>query len=65
MSSLDGMEGLRELHESLEAFSESRLNNFERLLAGLEGHIEKLKTVFEQKPKNDQSRRALASGKSS
>ena len=57
------MESLETLFLDLRALSESRLSNVERLEAQLNAHIEDFKKLLDKKPRNEESRKSLATGK--
>ena len=53
---------IQELYEDLVAATESRLRNINALSLSLEANIDSLKQLLDKKPRNDQSKAALASG---
>jgi nuclear pore complex protein Nup205 len=59
MESLERLEGL---YQDLVAFSETRLANVERLWIELEASIEDFRKLLDKPPKNDESRKSLATG---
>ncbi|KAF1837783.1 hypothetical protein BDW02DRAFT_627713 [Decorospora gaudefroyi] len=63
MAEDDSLAALQGLHRDLCAHIDLQLPVLERLLLNLEAHLEELKTLLDKKPKNDQSRQALSSGK--
>jgi nuclear pore complex protein Nup205 len=62
MAELIDLEGLESLHRDLLALSESRLVNVDRLWAQLEARIDEFRHLLEKAPRNEQSRRSLATG---
>ena len=62
MSALSDLERLESLHRDLLALSELRLLNVERLWIQLEACIEDFRRLLEKNPRNEQSRKALATG---
>lgn len=64
MSELSGLEGLESLHRDLLAISESRLLNIERLCVQLESRIDEFRGFLHKSPRNEESRKKLATGKS-
>ena len=62
MSALDGLEGLRGIHQDLIALSEDRLPRVERLWVELEARIEDFRRLLDKVSKNDASRQTLSSG---
>jgi nuclear pore complex protein Nup205 len=63
MAETDDLESLQTLHADLLAASESRLNNVERLWVQLESRIEEFRSLLDKRPRNDQSRQSLTTGK--
>ena len=62
MSALEGLEGLRGIHQDLIALSEDRLPSVERLWVELEARINDFRKLLDKVSKNDASRQALSSG---
>ncbi|KAH6723827.1 nucleoporin Nup186/Nup192/Nup205 [Leptodontidium sp. MPI-SDFR-AT-0119] len=63
MADLNSLESLQALYADLLALSESRLSSIERLGAQLDAHIRDFKNLLDKKPRSDQSRQSLATGK--
>jgi nuclear pore complex protein Nup205 len=62
MAELNSLESLESLYLDLHALSESRLSNVDRLEAQLNAHIEDFKKLLDKKPRNEESRKSLATG---
>jgi len=62
MADDDSLAALEALHRDLCAHLDLQLPVLERLLLGLEAHLEALKALLDKAPKNDASRQKLASG---
>ena len=62
MSELGGLERLESLHRDLLSLSQLRLSNVERLWVQLEAHIGEFRRLLEKVPRNEQSRKSLATG---
>jgi nuclear pore complex protein Nup205 len=62
MSELGGLERLESLHRDLLSLSQLRLSNVERLWVQLEAHIGEFRRLLEKAPRNEQSRKSLATG---
>jgi nuclear pore complex protein Nup205 len=62
MSDLGSLERLESLHRDLLSLSEHRLSNVERLWVQLEAHIKEFQSLLEKPPRNEQSRKKLATG---
>jgi nuclear pore complex protein Nup205 len=62
MSELCSLESLQSLHRDLLALSELRLDNVDRLWTQLESRIDDFRRLLEKTPRNEQSRKALATG---
>lgn len=62
MADDDSLAGLQALHRDLCALIELKLPVLDRLVVNLETHLDELKALVDKKPKNDASRKALASG---
>ncbi|PBP25297.1 nuclear pore complex subunit [Diplocarpon rosae] len=63
MAELSSLESLQALYTDLLALSESRLSSIERLGAQLDAHIKDFKNLLDKKPRSEQSRQSLATGK--
>ncbi len=62
MADDDSLAALEGLHRDLCAYIDLGLPVLDRLLANLGAHWEELKTLLDKKPKNNASRKTLASG---
>jgi nuclear pore complex protein Nup205 len=62
MSELSSLESLQALYTDLLALSEDRLSNLDRLGAELDAHIQDFKNLLDKKARNEESRKALATG---
>ncbi|KAM3083833.1 hypothetical protein ACMFMG_002057 [Clarireedia jacksonii] len=60
---LNSLDSLQALHSDLLALSDSRLSNLDRLAAELEAHVEAFRSLLDHKPRNDQSRKSIQTGK--
>ncbi|KAF1969473.1 hypothetical protein BU23DRAFT_539607 [Bimuria novae-zelandiae CBS 107.79] len=63
MADDESLQALAALHRDLEALVDNRLPALGRLVENLENHLEALKGLVSKKGKNDQSRKALITGK--
>ncbi|KAK0123636.1 hypothetical protein ONS95_008651 [Cadophora gregata] len=63
MADSNSLESLQALYADLLALSQSRLSSIERLGAQLDAHIRDFKNLLDKKPRSDQSRQSLATGK--
>ncbi|KAI9052231.1 hypothetical protein LZ554_003588 [Drepanopeziza brunnea f. sp. 'monogermtubi'] len=63
MAEVSSLESLQALYADLLALSESRLSSIERLGAQLDAHIRDFKNLLDKKPRSEQSRQSLATGK--
>ncbi len=62
MPELGSLERLESLHRDLLSLSQLRLSNVERLWLQLEAHIGEFKGLLEKAPRNEESRKSLATG---
>lgn len=62
---LDGLEGLRGLHQDLIALSVSKLPVVERLWAQLDARVDEFRKLLDQTPKSELSRKTLRTGETS
>lgn len=63
MTEPTSLESLQALHADLLALSETRLVHIERLGIQLEAHIKDFRGLLDKKPRNEQSRQRLATGR--
>jgi nuclear pore complex protein Nup205 len=62
MAELNSLESLQALYSDLVALSEKQLSSIERLAAELDAHRRDFKNLLDKKPRNEQSRKSLATG---
>jgi len=62
MAEDDSLAALQGLHRDLCAHIDLQLPVLERLLLGLEAHLDDLKTLLDKKPRSEASRQKLGSG---
>lgn len=62
MAELNSLESLEVLYSDLLALSEKRLSSIERLAAEIDAHRRDFKNLLDKKPRNEQSRKSLATG---
>lgn len=62
MAELHSLESLEALYADLVALSENKLSSLERLGVELDAHLGDFKNLLDKKPRNEQSRKSLASG---
>jgi nuclear pore complex protein Nup205 len=59
---MESLERLKELHQDLLAFTETRLANIDRLWLELQTSVEDFRKLLEKPSKSKTSRQSLASG---
>lgn len=62
MTEYNDSESFQALYADLLALSEHRLSSIERLGAQLDAHMKDFRHLLDKKPRNDQSRKILATG---
>lgn len=63
MSNSNTYEGIKDLRAELTVISEDRLVSLDRLVGLLEAQVEALRGLLDKKPRSDQSRKSLTSGR--